>query len=272
MKNIFKLFLSLIAGGVSATEVTPSISGFIAKKEHIVIKTLGKYKDRHAPFSTFKVPLALMGFNEGILTNKDLPKWEFKDSYEANFQDWYTREKGIAYNWCQDHTPETFMKHSVLWFSHQITRRLGMQKFQNYVVKLNYGNMDVTGNLDKNDGLTNSWLGTSLEISPLEQLEFIEKLCDSALDLSISAQEKTREIMDRHENWNGWKLYGKTGGGNGQNGWFIGWLEKNGEKIVFAHYLDLDDPTINLTDVTIQPTVGLTAKEVVRKNLKEFLS
>ena len=99
-------------------------SGFIAKQDNKIIKTIGKYEDRHAPFSTFKVALALMGFDAGILENKDLPKWAFKEEYEKNFQSWYTRKKGLEYNWCQEHTPATFMKNSVVWFSHQITERL----------------------------------------------------------------------------------------------------------------------------------------------------
>ena len=167
-------------------------SGFIAKQDNKIIKTIGKYEDRHAPFSTFKVALAVMGFDAGILENKDLPKWAFKEEYEKLFQSWYTRKKGLEYNWCQEHTPATFMKNSVVWFSHQITERLGAKKFQDYVSKLNYGNQDVSGTLGedglyKNDGLLNSWLGTSLQISPLEQVELLEKLLDNKLALSSQA-------------------------------------------------------------------------------------
>ncbi|WP_198027349.1 class D beta-lactamase [Candidatus Paracaedibacter symbiosus] len=248
-----------------------AISGFIAKRDNEIIQEIGKYDDRHSPFSTFKVPLALMGFNEEILKTKNSPIWHFKEEYEENFQDWYTREKGLEYSWCQDHTPETFMKYSVVWFSHQITERLGREKFQGYISRLNYGNMDVSGTPGKDDGLLNSWLGTSLEISPREQVEFLEKLCANKLDLSKETQEKTREIMNRNEEWAGWKLYGKTGGGAGRNGWFVGWIEKDEQRIIFAQYLDMTDPTLDLTDIPPQKSVGLTAKEVAKKNLWNFL-
>jgi len=164
-----------------------------------------------------------MGFDAKILENKDSPKWAFKNEYEKNLQSWYTHKKGVEYHWCQEHTPATFMKYSVVWFSHQITGRLGEHRFQEYISKLNYGNKNVSGTVGKdgmykNDGLLNSWLGTSLQISPLEQVEFLEKLLANELAVSIPAQEKTREIMDRDEEWNGWKLYGKTGGGSRDNG------------------------------------------------------
>jgi beta-lactamase class D len=246
-------------------------SAFVAKKNKEVIKTIGKYESRRAPYSTFKVALALMGFDAGILENKDSPKWPFKEEYEKKFQSWYTREKGLEYNWCQDHTPATFMKNSVLWYSHQITERLGKEKFQAYVLKLKYGNMDVSGTSGQNDGLINSWLGTSLEISPLEQVEFLEKMLNDELPLSKEAQEKTREIMDREEEWNGWKLYGKTGGGSGRTGWFIGWIEKDGQQIIFAQYLDLSDHNLDLKDITIHKSIGLTAKEIIKREMVSYV-
>lgn len=245
-------------------------SSFIARQNNKDIKIIGNIDNRYPPFSTFKAVLAYIGFTEGILETKDSPKWDFKEEYENNFQDWYTREKGLEYQWCQAHTPATFMKHSVVWYSHKITQRLGKKKFQEYVSKLNYGNKDVSGTPDKDDSLLNSWLGTSLEISPREQVEFLEKLFANEPELSKYAQEKTKEVMDREEEWVGWKLYGKTGGGSGRNGWFVGWIEKGDQRIIFAQYLDLNDPALDLINIPIQKTVGLTAKEVAKRNLIEF--
>jgi Beta-lactamase class D len=269
------MIVGLASAPVLAVEDTiterPACSGFIAKHNEAVIKAVGKYDDRQPPYSTFKVALALMGFDAGILENKESPKWAFKAEYEKNFQNWYTREKGLKYHWCQDHTPATFMRYSVVWFSHQITQRLGLERFQDYIVRLNYGNQDVRGTLGKNDGLYNSWLGTSLQISPREQVELLENLRANKLDISKEAQAKTREVMDRGEEWNGWKLYGKTGGGSDAIGWFVGWIEKNGQQIVFAQYLDLNDPNLNLEGIPSNLPVGLTAKEMIKRELLSFL-
>jgi beta-lactamase class D len=267
---VVSLMLSIPSFAASHKK-TMSDSAFIAKKDNKVIIEIGNCKKRHSPVSTFKIALALMGFDSGILKNKDAPQWSFKEDYEKNFPSWYSRKKGLEYHWCQDHTPATFIKHSVLWFSHQITQRLGTRAFQGYVMRLNYGNKDVTGAPGKNDGLFNSWLRTSLKISPLEQVEFLEKLVSKQLDVSDKAQEKTIEIMDRKEEWDGWKLYGKTGGGKGPQGWFIGWVEKDGQRIVFAQFLDRNDPQLDLTGITIHDSVGLTAKEVIKKHLVNWL-
>jgi beta-lactamase class D len=246
-------------------------SAFIIKQEGRILQAMGEYNKRRPPFSTFKPPLALMGYASRFLETEEHPKLPFKEKYEKNFQAWYSREKGVAYGWCQEHTPQTYMKYSVLWFSHQITEYLGLERFNQYASKLNYGNRDFSGTPGQNDGLLNSWLGTSLEISPHEQVQFLEKLLANELDFPEDAQIKTKKIMDREEEWDGWKLYGKTGGGNGNNGWFIGWIEKNDQQIVFAQYLDLADSNLDLADIPPQKTVGLTAKEVIKRRILELL-
>lgn len=244
-------------------------SAFIAKQDHNVIQTIGNCDAQNPPCSTFKVALALMGFDSRILINKDTPKWPFKKEYEANFQSWYKPEMAVSYGWQGEHTPETYLKNSVVWFSHQITQRLGKEKFQAYVNKLNYGNKDVSGTPGKDDGLLNSWLETSLKISPREQVELLEKMLNHELDLSKDAQEKTIEIMikrdkdDQPIEWNGWKVYGKTGGGTGRHRWFIGWVEKGKKKIVFAQYIGLTKDTPEVRAST--PMAIDVAKENVLK-------
>jgi beta-lactamase class D len=63
--------------------------------------------------------------------------------------------------------------------------------------------------------------------------------------------------------WNGWKLYGKTGGGTGCNRWFIGWVEKGNEKIVFVQYIGLTKDTPELRAST--PMAIDVAKENIVK-------
>jgi beta-lactamase class D len=257
----FIIVLFLTSLSVSATVDKPFEGAFIAKQASNIIINVGETENRHAPMSTFKVALALMGFNEGILVDSNTPKWTFKKEYETKFPSWYRPELGVKYGWLGEHTPETFLKNSVLWFSHQITSRLGKKKFQDYVSKLNYGNQDVSGTPGRNDGLINSWLNTSLTISPREQVDFLEKLFSPQSALSDAARLKTRRIMDRQETWKGWKLYGKTGGGNGRHGWFIGWVEKGPQRIIFAQHVELKDPKI-------KTSAGLFAKEIARTTLR----
>lgn len=242
----------------------------IIKKNNKVLLEVGNCDTRRPPFSTFKVALALMGFDSGILQSKDSPVWPCKEEYFSKEQvakigPWYTTKFAQKYNWIGDQTPATFMKNSVVWFSHQITQRIGEQKFQDYVNRLDYGNKDVSGVEGKNNGLLVSWLGTSLKISPREQVEFLEKLLTNNLDVSSHAHETTREIMNRDEDWNGWKLFGKTGGGSGPTGWFIGWIEKDGQQIIFAHY-------IQLPKALPGQSIGLLAKDIAKEYIMPQIS
>ncbi|MGI4850488.1 MAG: penicillin-binding transpeptidase domain-containing protein [Janthinobacterium lividum] len=225
----------------------------------------GNYNEPHPPFSSFKVALALIGFDANILQDENSPKWSFKEEYKKNSNVYSNSDYAeIAKKWMKDHTPKTFMRDSVVWFSQKITKILGMEKFSNYIKKLNYGNQDVSGTPGKNDGLLNSWLGTSLEVTPLQQLEFIEKLIAKQHPLSIEAQEKTIRIMKLEEKWGNWDVYGKTGSGDGK-GWFIGWIQHQDRQIAFARYIECNEVDNNPKNFT-----GRIAKDMVKARLQEL--
>jgi beta-lactamase class D len=111
--------------------------------------------------------------------------------------------------------------------------------------------MDVSGNPGKNDGLTHAWLDSSLKISADEQVEFLKKLITNKLPVSKDAIEHTKNVMFLEELPSGWKLYGKSGSATHKNpdgsnkngktgfGWFVGFVEKNGQTYVFA--LNIND-------------------------------
>jgi beta-lactamase class D len=244
--------------------VQPSVDSFVIETDkNSVVQKTQDCELRRAPFSTFKIVLSVMGFDAGILTNKDLPKWSFKEEYLNDFPSFCNRESAIRHKWLGEHTPETFMKNSVLWFSHQITKTLGKEKFQNYINKFNYGNKDVSGTPGKDDGLLIAWLGTSLKISPQEQVDFLKKLLSNKLGVSKEAHEKTREVMNRQEEWNGWKLFGKTGGGTWPTGWFVGWIEKGDQKIIFAQYVEFQDSSLS--------GIGRLAKDIVKEKILAWM-
>ena len=90
--------------------------------------------------------------------------------------------------------------------------------------------------MDLSGGLTNSWVSSSLQISPLEQVEFLQKIVKQQLPVSKESYAYTKNIMYILEMAGGWKLYGKTGNGYQQkadgsridlrHGWFVGYIEK----------------------------------------------
>ncbi len=211
---------------------------FLATENNKIIQQEGECASRHAPCSTFKIAISLMGYNEGILSDTTHPEWNFKPGYA----DWLDV-------WKQPHNPTTWMQHSCVWYSQVITQQLGMKKFDAYVKKFQYGNQDVAGDKGQHNGLTRAWLSSSLQISPAEQTQFLQKLLAKQLPVNVTAHEMTQRILFVEELTDGWKLYGKTGSGTLLNkdgsrnserqiGWFVGWMTKGSRTIVFAYYIE----------------------------------
>lgn len=200
-----------------------------------IARTIGDYKTQESPCSTFKIALSLMGFDAGILRNGADPEWTCREEYNANLAIWR-----------QPHTPSTWIKNSCVWYSQVLTSLLGMERFQDYVIKFGYGNQDISGNPGKGDGLSRSWLCSSLKISPLEQVEFIKKLLLKTLPVSASSYLQTQNLLYHSDLTDGWKLYVKTGCGSDEDssrGWFVGWAtnEEKNRTFIFASLVKSQD-------------------------------
>jgi beta-lactamase class D len=191
---------------------------------------------RNSPASTFKLAIAAMGYDAGILKDAHSPALPFQPGYPA----W--RE-----SWKQTTDPTRWLAESVVWYSQVTTRALGMARFQRYVDAFSYGNRDLSGDPGQRNGLTNAWLSSSLQISPAEEVGFIGKLLNGRLPTSARAKEMTTAIVPTFQS-GGWTLHGKTGAGEqpkpggGKNpdrqfGWFVGWATKGGRRIVFARLI-----------------------------------
>lgn len=203
---------------------------FIVKEKNTTLKSEGQCQTAYAPNSTFKIALSLMGFDAGILKSETNPSFPFKKEYAPNI------------NVCKgDHNSKEWMRDSCVWFSQVLTKELGMEKFRKYVNDFGYGNKDVSGDAGKVNGLTQSWLNSSLQITADEQIQFLQKMLDQKLSVSKKAYEKTKSILFIQQLPGGWDLYGKTGNGRHkgefQQGWFVGWIEKGSRKLVFAHHI-----------------------------------
>ena len=252
-----KTSLFLIIGLLLSTSVLADKKCFLATENNKVIQQEGECKSRHSPCSTFKIAISLMGFDSGILVDEENPTWEFKEGY-VDYRD----------DWKQSHNPRLWMQHSCVWYSQVLTQKLGISKFKDYVTKFNYGNQDILGDKGKDNGLANSWLSSSLEISPEEQVEFLQKLVDNKLPVSLKSHQMTKNILFVENLPDGWKLYGKTGSGSLLNrdrtqkldykiGWFVGWIQKDKHTIIFAYYMEDEDKQ----DTYAGPRAKAAAKE-----------
>lgn len=219
---------------------------FLLKERNKFIQQEGDCDAKYAPASTFKIALSLIGYDAGILQDELHPEWPFKEHYrEVLGPIW--QQPGAE----RPQNPTTWMKYSCIWYSQVLTQKLGMNKLKVYVKKFGYGNQDLSGDKEANNGLTHSWLSSSLEISPLEQAEFLNKLLNCKLPINAKACNMTKRILFVEDLPDGWKLYGKTGTGylfddkrqvtKLQHGWFVGWIEKDNRAIIFVHHVIEDE-------------------------------
>jgi beta-lactamase class D len=261
MKKILALILSITILGSTAEAMTTKEYSQLFKNYHgcFILYNLNKDKivseynphnycnQRIAPDSTFKIALSLMAFNQGVINQHTVFKWNGKTE---DLPDWN-----------QDQTPDRWLKYSVLWVSQQITPQLGYARIKHYLAGFNYGNQNFSGDLGKNNGLTHAWLGSSLKISAQEQLAFLKAMLTNELPISSDAILYTKKNMYLGQLDNGANYYGKTGSGrHGRNerlvnpsllrdGWFVGFVENNNQQYIFVS---------NLTDIKIQGTIDKT--------------
>lgn len=174
-------------------------------------------RKRLSPCSTFKIPNSLIGLETGVIVDADFHlEWdgEIRDREVLN----------------QDHTLRTAIAESVVWYYQELARRVGAERMQRFVGDLGYGNQDISS------GLTSFWLGGSLEISALEQLDFLHRLQRGELPFSPRSIAIVQEIMILRQT-EAYTFRGKTGSYRGESsdfGWFVGYLERGERVHVFA--------------------------------------
>ncbi|WP_394173464.1 class D beta-lactamase [Guptibacillus hwajinpoensis] len=175
---------------------------------------------RQTPESTFKVVNALIGLQLGAVRDEyDVKRW---DGVERAFDIWN-----------QDHTLGSGMRYSVIWYYQDMARDIGATHMDEWLKKLSYGNKDSIGGID------HFWLDSSLEISPLEQADFIEKLVKEELPFDQTIMKTVKRMMIQEET-NGYTLFGKTGTRLSDSGlgWFVGYIETGDRSYVFATKVD----------------------------------
>lgn len=201
-----------------------------------------KSTKRLSPNSTFKIYNSLIGLENGVLKDENtMFKWD--------------GTKHDSLSWNRDHTLASAFSNSVVWYYKILASQVGEKTMQEYVDKLGYGNKDISGGIDK------FWLQSSIKISPMEQVELLRKMYYYDLTFAKKNIDIVKKIMILSSE-NGTVFRGKTGSGTKDNkyinGWFVGYVEKEGKVYFFATNIEAE-----------QDAKGKQAKDITIRILRD---
>lgn len=197
----------------------------------------GSCDERVTPASTFKIAISLMGFDSGVLRDDHSPYLPYEERYASPNP-----------SWRHGTDPASWLRESVVWYSQQVVSRVGAAGVRGYVQAFDYGNRELASVAGVDDAIALSEVSPTLRISPSEQAIFLRKVVNRQLPLSAHAYELTERLLKVNTPVNGWQVYGKTGTASIQRpdgtadqtqdiGWFVGWVVKDGRRLVFARLL-----------------------------------
>ena len=218
-KNISLLDVSAIFGSYDGS--------FVLYDNHLdswKIYNLEEANKRIPPDSTYKIYDALLGIESGIITPEHSSMaWNGEHfSYSA---------------WENDQDLNSAMQNSVNWYFQTMDSQLGLNKIQEFLNEIEYGNQTTSSNLKL------YWSDFSLKISPIEQVELLKKFNTNGFHLhsqNVLSVKNAIKIVGTSDG----TFYGKTGTGciDGQdiNGWFIGYIETSDNIYYFATNIQSD--------------------------------
>ena len=129
------------------------------------------------------------------------------------------------------------MASSVNWYFQSVDEQLGTASVCDYIKEIGYGNENMSGDL------SSYWMESSLEISPVEQVELLIKLQNNSFGFAPENIDAVKDSICLSSSDAG-TFYGKTGTGrvDGQdvNGWFIGYIETADNTYYFATNIGAD--------------------------------
>lgn len=202
----------------------------ISDGENMVIYNDNLANTKISPYSTFKIPNSIIALETGVITkDNSLKKWDGTV---------YSRE---VLN--KDHDLASAIDGSVVWYYKELANDIGEENMKKYLEIISYGNQDISGGLDR------FWLGSSLEITPIEQVEFLIKFYNNEFNFSEDTINTVKSIIKQKDL--SYDIYGKSGSSGEGMSWFIGYVIKNDKPYFFATYLEDKEKGLQAKTYTI---------------------
>lgn len=197
-----------------------------------------------APASTFKIFNALVALETNVIAD------------DVAVLTWDGIHREID-GWNHDTNLRQAFKDSTVWFYQVLARRIGYERMQQFINKVGYGNRQIGTAAD----IDRFWLQKPLQITPKEQIKFLQRLYQGDLPFSQRTINLVKDIMVREQTPD-YTLRGKTGwltSTKPEVGWFIGYLEQNKNVYFFVTTLDM-----------YKPEDASARIEITRRSLKDL--
>lgn len=150
------------------------ISSLKTDKEYVYNSTRSEKK--FLPASTFKILNTLIALEENVVKDEyDIIKWDGKD-------------KGLK-QWNKDQCISTALPESCVWFYQEIAKEVGLEKYGEYLTKLQYGN-SKTG-----DKVDTFWLEGDIRISAREQIDFLKNIYNESYEFDKENYKILKKAM-----------------------------------------------------------------------------
>jgi beta-lactamase class D len=161
---------------------------------------------------------SMIGLETGAISLTDTIKWNGEDVWNDE--------------WKKDHVMKTAFAVSCVPCYQQIARRIGVKRMIKYTAEANYGDLIIDSTT-----IDSFWLVGNSKISPMEQVQFIERLYHEDLPFSKNTMNNVKEIMLLEET-DKYTVRAKTGWSQTEtinNGWYVGYLTTSDQQAyVFA--------------------------------------
>ena len=143
--------------------------------------------------------------------------------------------------WNADLSLQEAFQSSCVWYFRQVIDALGQERVAQELEALSYGNCDVSewagSGINPLPDLNGFWLGASLKISPIEQVQALARIFGGGSRYSGQEVAIVKDMMLAGET-DGWAIYGKTGAGPEDEAWFTGFAQGGSQTLYFAFFLN----------------------------------
>lgn len=154
---------------------------------------------------------------------------------ETEMIHWDRVQRSVG-SWNEDHNMSSALKHSVVWFYREMAQRIGSERMQYWVDQVGYGNQKIGPGIDQ------FWLTGDLRITPLEQVQFLDKFARGQLPFAKTAIAKVKQMLieDQDEEYTlraktGWADFGIP------VGWYVGYLEVQDDMFIFVNNIEITE-------------------------------